>query len=145
MDTVATITPGDTLAMTCSLDIDGTPHDLAGITIRSQIRTTLLKLLAEFQVTKLQDHVGALTLFELRADPAITAAWPVGPAVVDTAGDPSCHHSLSCLRRPHQRRRERHKSRPEWMGDEGEGRRIPRVGGIGGVGLPVAARGCQHA
>lgn len=83
MDTVATITPGDTLAMTCSLDIDGTPHDLAGITIRSQIRTTQLKLLAEFQVTKLQDHVGALTLFELRADPAITAAWPAGPAVVD--------------------------------------------------------------
>lgn len=38
METVATITPGDTLAMTCSLDVDTVRQALDGIVIRSQIR-----------------------------------------------------------------------------------------------------------
>ena len=83
MDTVATITPGDTLAMTCSLDVDTVRQELDDIVIRSQIRARSLRLLAELVVVKQQDDTGALTLFELRADPAITAAWPIGQALID--------------------------------------------------------------
>lgn len=81
--TVSTITQGDTLAMTCSLDVDGTPQPLDDITIHCQARTGTMCLLHEFLVTKLEDDTGALTLFELRADPAITAAWPIGQALID--------------------------------------------------------------
>lgn len=83
MQNVATITPGDTLAMTCSLDIDGVPQELDGLAIRAQIRTRSIRLLADLVVVKQQDDTGALTLFELRADPAITAAWPLGQALID--------------------------------------------------------------
>ncbi len=87
--------------MTCSLDVDTVRQALDGIVIRSQIRARSLRLLAELAVTKLEDDTGALTLFELRADPSITAAWPIGQALVDiTYTWPDGFVETTFLRRP---------------------------------------------
>lgn len=81
---ITAISQGDTLLMTCQLDVDGVSQALDDITIRSQVRrSTNYSLLAELTVTKSLDEDGNLTVFDLRAEADITADWPVGMAVID--------------------------------------------------------------
>lgn len=77
------IKPGDTYELVCSLDLDGVAQDLTDIEIRSDVRTRGGAIAFTCSVDKIADAEGHLTLFRLRAEPAQTAAAPLGPLESD--------------------------------------------------------------
>ena len=80
MKTAATIKPGDTLLLQCTVTEDNgtTPLNLTGWTIASQVRTKRGSLLSELTVDL---HTPLAGQYSLRSD--ATATWPTGMAEMD--------------------------------------------------------------
>lgn len=67
---------GDTLSLLGTWSENGTPTDLTGWTVRSQVRTQTDDLVGELTIT-LANQLTAPGQFTLAATAAQTAAWPV--------------------------------------------------------------------
>ncbi len=84
MKTLPPLKRGDTFQLGgIAKDSDGTPENLAGITLRAQARVAITgQLLAELTVSK-SDQVEHPGEFSISALAAVTAQWPATMLLID--------------------------------------------------------------
>lgn len=71
---------GDTMLLTVTYKVDGTPTSIASIDIASQIRTQSGALIDSMVVTKSESSTGVFTLAPTNSD---TSNWPIGNLLCD--------------------------------------------------------------
>lgn len=75
--------PGTTFEYIGSLTVDGELQDLTGATITTEVRTRGGAVAIACSVEIIPDELGNLTQFRVHADPAATAACPLGALLSD--------------------------------------------------------------
>lgn len=86
MQQTAPFKRGDTFSLKCTWKVEGTPTDIAGLTINSQIRTASGKLIATLSVIPDNQvtNPGAYALVAVNQD---SNSWPIGDAYCDIQVD----------------------------------------------------------
>lgn len=79
MKSIKNFKRGDTMLLTVTYKVDGTPADISNINIASQVRTQSGTLVAAMVVTKLES-TGQFTMAPTGAD---TSEWPLGNLLCD--------------------------------------------------------------